>query len=188
MDRRYRVALSGVLGLMLLGPVAATGQETGWTAPRTPWGDPDLMGTYTNRTITPVLRPDAQAGREFLTEEEIVELERAREELSERLLHAPAERTVAGGLPRGGCAVGFYNDFWLDLRTKPTGRTSIIVDPPAGRIPPVTPEYERFAAARAEERLTRGVADTWMDLQLSSLSLRSVRCLEGRTADDGWRV
>ena len=126
------------------------------------------MGTYTNRTITPVLRPDAQAGREFLTEEEMVELERAREELSERLLHAPAERTVAGGLPRGGALWASTTTSGWDSRTKPTGRTSIIVDPPDGRIPPVTPEYERFAAARAEDRLTRGVADTWMDLQLNA--------------------
>ena len=45
MDRRYRVALSGVLALIALRPVAATGQETGWTPPRTPWGDPDLYRT-----------------------------------------------------------------------------------------------------------------------------------------------
>ena len=168
MDLRYLVVLSGILALIMPGPVAAAGQETVWTPPKTPWGDPDLMGTYTNRTITPVQRPDDLAGREFLTADEIVELERERIELNERLLHAPPERTVAGGLPRGGCNVGFYNDFWLDLRTKPTGRTSIIVDPPDGRLPPVTPEYERFAAARAEERLTRGVADTWTDLQLNA--------------------
>ena len=165
MDRRYLVALSGVLALIVLGPVGAAGQETEWTAPRTPWGDPDLMGTYTNKTITPVQRPDDLAGREFLTEDEIFELERERVERNERLLHAPAERTVAGG------TVGFYNNFWLDLGTKPTGRTSLIVDPPDGRIPPVTPEYERFAAARAEDRLTRGEADTWTDLQLN------IRCI-----------
>ncbi len=161
MDRRYIVVLSCVFALIVLGPVAAAGQEAGGTAPRTAWGDPDLMGTYTNKTITPVQRPSELADREFLTEDEILEFERERVERNESLLHAPAEQTVAGG------NVGAYNNFWLDYGTKPTGRTSLIVDPPDGRIPPVTPEYERHAASRAEDRMTRGEADSWLDLQLN---------------------
>ena len=160
--RRVLAASLGVAACALLPPVAAGGQEAGgWTAPRTPWGDPDLMGTYTNKTITPVQRPAELAGREFLTEDEIVTLERERVERNERLLHAPPEKTVAGG------DVGAYNNFWLDLGTRPTGRTSLISDPPDGRIPPVTPAYARHAARRAEQRLTRGEADTWMDFQLN---------------------
>ena len=73
------------------------------------------MGTYTNKTITPLQRPDDFAGRELLTEEEIVALEHERVEQSERLLHAPAEKTVVGGLPRLGCAVGFYKQFLAGL-------------------------------------------------------------------------
>ena len=162
MPYRCLAASLGVAACALLLPVAAGGQEAGgWTAPRTPWGDPDLMGTYTNKTITPVQRPADLAAREFLTEDEIVALERERVERNERLLHAPPEQTVAGG------DVGAYNNFWLDWGTRPTGRTSLISDPPDGRIPAVTPAYARHAARRAEQRLTRGEADTWMDFQLN---------------------
>ena len=161
MDRQCFVVLSCVAALAVLAPMTAAAQPDGWTAPRTPWGDPDLIGTYTNKTITPVQRPDELADREFLSEDEINALEQERIDRNDRLLHAPAERTTAGG------NVGAYNNFWLDWGTRPTGRTSIIIDPPDGRIPPVTPEYKAHADARAEDRMTRGDADTWMDYQLN---------------------
>ena len=156
------VASLSVVALVVLAPLAAAAQQAGgWTMPRTPWGDPDLMGTYTNRTITPVQRPEDLVGQEFLSADEVERLERERIERNEQLLHAPPRTTVAGG------NVGAYNNFWLDAGTRPTGRTSLIVDPPDGRVPPVTPEYERYAARRAEERLSRGEADSWTDLQLN---------------------
>ena len=161
MDHRYLVAVSCVFALMVLTPVVSAAQDAGWSTPRTPWGDPDLMGTYTNKTITPVQRPDDLADRAFLTADEIVTLEHERVERNDQLLHAPAEKTTAGG------NVGAYNNFWLDHGTRPTGRTSLIVDPPDGRIPPVTAAYKRHAEARAEDRMTRGDADTWMDYQLN---------------------
>ena len=162
MPYRCLVASLSVIALVVLAPLAAAGQEAdGWTMPRTPWGDPDLMGTYTNKTITPVQRPEELAGQEFLSAEERERLERERIERNERLLHAPPQTTVAGG------NVGAYNNFWLDHGTRPTERTSLIVDPPDGRIPPVTPEYEAYAKRRAEERLTRGEADSYTDLQLN---------------------
>ena len=162
MKSRYLVASLSVLALVVLAPVAATGQEaSGWTVSKTPWGDPDLQGTYTNKTITPVQRPDRFEGREFLTAEEIAEVERNTVERNERLLQRPAQKTTVGG------NVGAYNNFWLDMGTTTTGRTSLIVDPPDGKIPPVTPEYEQFAAARAEARLARGPVDSWEDIQLN---------------------
>ena len=162
MPYRCLVASLSVIALVVLAPLAAAGQEAdGWTMPRTPWGDPDLMGTYTNKTITPVQRPEELAGQEFLSAGERERLERERIERNERLLHAPPQTTVAGG------NVGAYNNFWLDHGTRPTERTSLIVDPPDGRIPPVTPEYEAYAKRRAEERLTRGEADSYTDLQLN---------------------
>ena len=162
MPYRCLVASLSVLVLVMLAPLAAAGQEAGgWTMPRTPWGDPDLMGTYTNKTITPVQRPEELADQEFLSAAERERLERERIERNERLLHAPPRTTVAGG------NVGAYNNFWLDHGTRPTGRTSLIVDPPDGRLPPVTPEYEAYAKRRAEERLTRGEADSYTDLQLN---------------------
>ena len=161
MDRRFLVALLWFAAFVAFAPSAASAQSDEWTVPRTPWGDPDLIGTYTNKTITPVQRPDDLADREFLSEDEINALEQERIDRNERLLLAPAERTTAGG------NVGAYNNFWLDWGTRPTGRTSLIIDPPDGRIPPVTPEYKAHADARAEDRMTRGDADTWMDYQLN---------------------
>ncbi len=161
MNRRYLVAVLRVIALVVLVPVAAAGQN----APRTAWGDPDLQGTYTNKTITPLQRPQALADREFLTEEEAANLERNTLDRNERLLRRAAQRTTVGG------NVGAYNNFWLDGGTKPTGRTSLIVDPPDGRIPPLTPEAQRREAARVEARQARGPADSWEDLELND------RCL-----------
>ena len=162
MPYRLLVASLSLVVFVVVAPAAAAGQEAdGWTMPRTPWGDPDLMGTYTNRTITPLQRPEELADQEFLSAEEVERLERERRQLNEQEQHAPPRATVGGG------SVGSYNGFWRDRGTRPTGRTSLIFDPPDGRIPPVTPEYERHAARRAEDRLTRGEADTWRDLQLN---------------------
>ena len=74
MTRPYLRAALGVLALLVLVPAAAAGQD----GPRTPWGDPDLQGTYTNKTITPLERPEALGDKVFLTDEEIAEQEQAR--------------------------------------------------------------------------------------------------------------
>ena len=149
MDRGYLTTLA----LVILAPLSLAGQDAGWTVPRTPWGDPDLMGTYTNKTFTPVQRPTELGYREFLTKEEMARLEQERIERNRRLDEAPAERTAAGGVTTrraheraDGSTTGYYNNFWLDWGTKTTGRTSRITDPENGRIPPVTPEFERYAA------------------------------------------
>ena len=185
MDHRYLTTLSSVLALVILAPVSLAGQDAAWVTPKTPWGDPDLMGTYTNKTITPLQRPVELADREFLTAEEIATLEQGRIARNERLLHAPPERTGVGGekVRRDHespvAAVGFYNNFWLDSGTKPTGRTSLLVDPPNGRLPPVTPEFAQHAERRRSEQLKAkgdpehwpasgsGWADSWMDFQLN---------------------
>src|SRR5262245_1162393 len=100
------------------------------TSPRTPWGDPDLQGVWTNTTLTPLERPETVAGREVLTEAERVKLD------------AQAADTLAR-LP----GTGAYNDFWLE-RGKHSERTSLIVDPPDGRLPAVTPRAKQQADAR----------------------------------------
>ena len=128
----YVVAL---VALAVLTPLVAAAQAT---APRTPWGDPDLGGVWDFRTLTPLERPEAQADREFLTEEEVAEIERGAEDTNRTADAAEAVRTEAGG------NVGAYNRFWLDFGTNVVedGRTSLIVDPPNGRRPPKTPEGE----------------------------------------------
>ncbi len=91
-----------LIALVVLAPLAAAGQGTnGWTGPKTPWGDPDLHRTYTNKTITPVQRPEELAGHAFLTDEEIAALERETVERNERLLLWPALRTPVRNVDRG---------------------------------------------------------------------------------------
>ena len=71
---RTRV-LAGLTVWFLLAPVPSKGQTSDWTLPRTAWGEPDFQGVWTNATITRLERPEDFAGREFLTKEEMAELE-----------------------------------------------------------------------------------------------------------------
>ena len=140
MVERFRAA-AAALAVLLLVPVYAIGQN----APRMPDKKPDLQGVWSNATITPLERPQDIVGKAFFTAEEATAYEqqvRARND---------ADRRDAN--PTADLAVG-YNDFWWDRGTKvvSTLRTSIIVDPADGRIPPLTPEAQKRAAARAEAR------------------------------------
>ena len=109
------------------------------SAPRTLWGDPDLQGIWVGSTLTPLERPAEFEGREFLTYAEVARLEDSALLRNARLAQRPSERTTSGGSVawRADGTPGFYNSFWLDgswrwLRSR---RTSLIVDPPDGRIP-----------------------------------------------------
>ncbi len=117
----------------------------GISGQNTPWGDPDLQGIWSNRTITRLERPQELADKEFFTDEEAVEYVRDTLERTNRdRRDGPAETDVRRA----------YNDFWWDSGTTlvKTLRTSIIIDPPDGRIPPLTEEAETLAAERAEQR------------------------------------
>jgi hypothetical protein len=120
--------------------------------PTTPWGKPDLTGLWDFRTITPLERPASMADREFLTEAEAAKLEQDTIDRNAEIDSRPAERTTAGGNVdrRADGTPGFYNNFWLDGGTKPvdTRRTSLIIDPPNGRVPALTPAAQK----RTEER------------------------------------
>ena len=159
MIRQHLVALSAVGALAATAPAVASAQGV---APRTPWGHPDLQGTYTNKTTTPLQRPEELADREFLTAEEVATREQAALDRNADLLEAAPQRTTAGG------NVGAYNNFWLDGGTRPTGRTSLISYPSHGRLPALTPEALRIRTAARE---ARNEADTWGDLELND------RCL-----------
>ncbi len=104
----------------------------GWNPPRTPDGQPDLQGTWTNATITPFERPPSLRDKAFITEREAAALE-----------EQAATRREADSPPRAG-DVGNYNQFWFDSgeRVVATRRTSLVVDPPDGRVP-LRPEAEK---------------------------------------------
>ena len=148
MSHRCFAVLFSVIVVTALSAVPAAAQ----TAPRTPWGQPDLQGVWDFRTITPLQRPTAQAEQEFLTAEEAANLERAAVDRDVDLSNRAARRTeVTRSVDAGEeGAPGFYNNFWLDGGTTSTGRTSLIIDPPNGRIPPLTAEAQRVRAARRE--------------------------------------
>ncbi len=173
MSRRSLAAVFTVIVVVALAPVFAAAQSTNTTAsPRTPWGDPDVQGIWNNATITPFQRPEGLADKAFLTEEEAANLEEQTVDRNDRLWRAPALRTEAGG------NVGAYNNFWTERGTTvvPTRRTSIIVDPPNGRLPPLTREAQEQLTSPAAQRLAemrRGdvPVDSWEQLDLGD------RCL-----------
>jgi len=108
-----------------------------WTVSKTPWGDPDLQGFWTNTTTTPLQRPTDLAEKAVLTPEE--QAKRGAE---------VAARSNADQAPRRGDP-GNYNEFWYE-RGRLNPRTSLVIDPANGRLPAVTPEEQkRAAAARA---------------------------------------
>ncbi len=110
-----------------------------WTPPKTPDGQPDLQGVWTNITITPLERPVELAGKEFLTPQEAAEYEKrivAANNVDRKNLPPEVDVNLA------------YNDAWYDRGTKVVGtrRTSLIVDPPDGKIPALTPEAQKRQA------------------------------------------
>ena len=171
MSHRCLAVVLIVIGVVALAPVSAAAQSANTTAStRTAWGDPALQGIWDFRSITPLQRPEEFSDREFLTAEEAANLEQATVDREEELLIRPAQRTEAGGnVDRGeNGALGAYNDFWLDRGTTTQGnrRTSLIVDPPNGRMPPFTADAERRREARAAYRLEHP-ADSWEDRGLN---------------------
>jgi hypothetical protein len=113
-------------------------------APRTPWGEPDLQGIWTDETDTPLQRSPKYASQEFFTDAQREELDRERSGLLRR------DKRVERGTELD--VAGAYNAVFMSM--KRTGaRTSLIVDPPNGRIPPPTPATEKIAAADREFRL-----------------------------------
>jgi len=111
---------------------------------KTPWGEPDLQGIWTDETDTPLQRSPKFANQEFFTEAQRAELDKERSALLRR------DRRVERGTELD--VAGAYNA--LFMTQKRTGaRTSMIVDPPNGRMPPLTPQAQKLAAADREFRL-----------------------------------
>ena len=183
-----RRKLAGTLTILafLAAPVAAAAQG----APATPWGHPDLQGVWDFRTITPMERPEDRADQAFLSAEEAAALERAALDRNAELDARPARRTEAdptGNVDRGvDGAPGSYNNFWFDRGTSAvsTNRTSLVTDPPDGRIPPLTEAAQARRDALAEARRNTGphqpTPGGWVeDLGANGLQ---VRCIVGFNA------
>ena len=124
-----------VVGLLSIFPALAIAQSSDdvGAVPRTPWGVPDLQGLWSNSTTTPLERPSRLGDKALLTDAEVAELDAQYQGLADRP-------------PRAGDP-GTYNEFWWERGTR-LKRTSLIVDPPDGRMPPLTPEGQQRASWR----------------------------------------
>ena len=136
LSKSRRVAVAALAAACLLaGAPGAHAQlervvDPDWTLPRTADGQPDLQGTWGNKTLTPMERR-ANEGRAFLTDEEIARINQQRIIDQRAQNAAPVQRT------RAGDDLGAYGSYWLDYgdTVLSTGQTSLVVDPPDGRAP-----------------------------------------------------
>jgi len=143
--------------LATASPVAQTAKQT--ALPCTADGHPDLQGVWDFRSATPLERPARFAGREFMTPEEVVEYERLALERED------------GRPPDDARSIdeqSVHPVWWLDYGKKvvKTARTSLIVDPPDGKMPPQTPQARERLAARRAEAKTHGPADSYENRSL----------------------
>ncbi len=140
MDCRLIACSLTAVALGTLAPAGAGAQTEAPAAPRTAWGAPDLQGVWDFRSLTPMERPEELAGDERFSAEQAAEFAAATIQRRSRD-NDTSDRVVP------------YNDFWFDEGTSvTTERTSLIVDPPDGRIPPLTEEARQRQEALAEAR------------------------------------
>ncbi|MBL4820565.1 MAG: hypothetical protein JKY98_06200 [Gammaproteobacteria bacterium] len=157
--RLNRLVVTAILILAIL-PITGTAQSISSAGSQsestlTPWGDPNLQGVWDRRTITPLQRPAQFVGKPILTAEEILAYEKAS-------AARPDGRPLDYG--RVGITVHDPDDLDYGKEVLPTGQSSLIVDPPDGRIPTYTPAATEKRATRAK---IRGRADSWLDRGLS---------------------
>ncbi len=137
MSYRYLAAVFTVMAVVALTPMLAAAQSP--DLPRTPWGKPDLQGVWDFRTTTALERPD-----EFATKAELTAEETAAQK-------ARANNRYVDREPRAGDP-GAYNVFWMDTPgVVDDRRTSLIVDPPNGKLPSLTPAAEHRVASLFED-------------------------------------
>jgi hypothetical protein len=166
-------APAAVAVLLMLAAVPVAGQSaakpktpapaSAWTTPRTPDGQPDLQGIWANKVTTPLERPAKYAGKAVLTDEELAQAEK----------DAAATRFRDSRSAKSGAVTDVgraYDAHWFDRTGKPIKQTSLIVDPPDGRIPPMTPQGKARYAAWAES-LGRTASPTGVTEGNSALGL-----------------
>ena len=165
-----RGLLAATVAAGLLLPFGASAQEAG--VPRTAWGAPDLQGVWDFRTLTPFERPAELQDKDVYTAEEVAEFEAERNaDIAGRDDRVPAD------------TVGNYNQFWFDGGARPveTNRTSLVFDPPNGRLPALTTAARQRQSARRQARtgVNRHVPTPggWVD-DLGA-GMFAVRCILG---------
>jgi hypothetical protein len=161
---------AALIAVAFAAGAAGQARKPAYTPPRTPWGDPDLQGVWNDATSTPLQRPANVAGKDVLSDAEA-------EEFQSSLAHDLSRDRRDGG--NAADVNRAYNEHWMDarrLKITSDHRTSLIVDPPDGRIPPTVklpPERERARAERADSaaRFNAGLPRTYKDMDFV------VRCI-----------
>jgi hypothetical protein len=166
-DRIVHVVMIGA-GMCLAAATVLAQPPSPRVPLRTPWGDPDLQGLWTNATITPFERPANLGGKAVLTEDEAADYEKQ--------TNAARDADNRGGGTEADLGRA-YNQFWYDRGTKVVGtrRTSLVTDPPDGRVPALTPTAQQRSDDRAAAR-KRSPADGPEDRSLAE------RCILWPTA------
>jgi hypothetical protein len=167
MSHRRCAAVPTLLVAVSLAGAAVSGQTGGAKAvPRTAWGHPDLQGVWTNDTFTPLQRPASLGAKAFFTPEEAAQLNRALTADGVDPLAPNALAALIGGQPTERLQqqdeIHYDNALWLSesrRKSLSTLRTSLIVDPADGRIPPLTPDAQKRQAARGAAAKGRAFDD-----------------------------
>ena len=159
MTRRTLISSIFLIALLSLAQQATMlgqARNAPYAAPRTPWGDPDLQGYYTNsdESLIPMERPESLTGR-ALSEITPEELARLNDQRNEDRVEADKQRWELRSPLH-----------WFENHNPKNSRAWLVVDPPDGRIPPQTAEARARAAARAKARQGRGEADSYEDRSL----------------------
>ena len=184
MSDRCFAALVVAAAIVVVGPIEAAGQAAvptsdGWTVPRTADGQPDLQGVWASDSATPLERPEQLADKAFLTDEELATLQARAAVLfngeTDAAFGDSVFRAVLEDAPdfsSRDTETGNYNQFWLIDRWF-DNRTSMIVDPADGRIPPLTPEAQERRQESAQARRPRDEPPSGPE------DLGGMRCLGG---------
>src|SRR5215469_17156390 len=165
---KYRFSTGLVIAIATLSISFVAGQApkkvTKTAIPKTPWGDPDLQGVWNDATSTPLQRPNG-ASKDVLSDEEAAEFQA---ELANDLSRDRRDGGADADVNRA------YNEHWMDarrLKITADHRTSLIVDPPDGKIPALLPlsaerQKQRDARAAALARFNAGMPETYLDFEL----------------------
>ena len=167
-----RIIAAGVLaaaGFIVLSSADLAAQARAakaWVAARTPDGHPDMQGVWANNTVTPLQRPKQWEGKTHLTDAEVAELQKFAAQIVENdgdaqfgdgFITAVLNRVAKPNSYDPG--TGNYNQFWVVERDWHDRRTSLISDPPDGRLPPLTAEGQKRRAAELEHRRAHAFED-----------------------------